>query len=129
MSSEHDVRAVLARIDHAWRHRAFDGLDACFHEDAVIVGPKHAELARGRARCAASYAEFAANAEILEYEESGHALRLWQRTAVHTYAWHMLYQRAEGPSREHGTDLLVLEHDDDGRWVVVFRHIEFAPSP
>jgi uncharacterized protein (TIGR02246 family) len=59
MTDDEEVRRVLARIDAAWRRKAFDGLSACFHEDAVIVGPAHAEFARGRDRCAASYVDFA----------------------------------------------------------------------
>jgi hypothetical protein len=86
MSGESDVREVIARIDAAWRLKKFDGLDECFHEDAVIVGPGYAEFGRGRAKCAESYREFAANAAVLAYHESGYALRVWQTTAVYTFA-------------------------------------------
>src|SRR5450759_857273 len=95
-SSAHSVRAVIAKIDAAWRLKQFDGLNECFHEDAVIVVPAYAEFARGREKCAQSYREFATNAAVLTYSESSHALRTWESTAVYTFAWEMEYQRQEG---------------------------------
>jgi len=79
------IRSVIKRIDAAWREKKFAGLDECFHEDAVIAGPKFAEYAVGGKACAASYREFAANAAVLEYSEFDHRLRLWPDTAVYTF--------------------------------------------
>jgi hypothetical protein len=39
--SEAEVRAVLGRIEAAWKEKRFDGLDECFDEEAVIVGPNY----------------------------------------------------------------------------------------
>jgi uncharacterized protein (TIGR02246 family) len=126
-SSKHAVRAVIAKIDAAWRLKEFDGLDECFDENAVIVGPGYAEFARGREKCANSYREFATNAAVLSYSESSHTLRTWESTAVYTFAWEMEYRRKEGPKREAGTDQLVFEVTD-GRWRLVWRYIYFEPS-
>lgn len=52
MSSQEAVREVLSKIEAAWRNKEFEGLERCFHEDAVIVGPGYTEYARGRRACA-----------------------------------------------------------------------------
>ncbi len=126
--TEQSLREVIARIDAAWRFKRFEGLDACFHEDAVIVGPGYAEFARGWEKCAESYREFASNASVLSYTESAHALRTWASTAVYTFAWEMQYRRADSAKREAGTDQLVFEFSQ-GRWQLVWRHIFFEPPP
>jgi len=127
MSGESDLREVIAKIDAAWRLKKFDGLDECFHEDAVIVGPGYVEFGRGRAKCAESYREFATNAAVLAYHESGHTLRIWETTAVHTFAWEMTYQRDQGPKHETGTDQLVFQLNSAG-WQLVWRYIYFEPA-
>ena len=109
MSAESAVREIIARIDAAWRLKQFEGLDKCFHTDAVIVGPGYVEFSRGRAKCAESYREFATNAAVLSYFESGHTLRMWETTAVYSFAWEMTYRRDQGPKREAGTDQLVFQ--------------------
>ncbi len=126
-SAGHPVREVIAKIDAAWRLKQFDGLDECFHEKAVIVGPGYAEFAVGREKCVESYREFATNAAVLSYSESSHTLRTWDSTAVYTFAWEMQYQRQGGPKREAGTDQLVFEFVES-RWQLVWRYIYFEPS-
>ena len=125
--SHPDVEAVIRRIDRAWREKQFDGLDQCFAEHAVITGPEHAVFAEGRQACAESYREFARNASVLQYTESGHRLRVFGATAVYTFAWEMEYRREGGSKLERGTDQLVLTHRD-GAWQVAFRQITFAPA-
>jgi ketosteroid isomerase-like protein len=120
------VRAVIDRIDAAWRQKQFDGLADCFDANAVILGPNHAVYASGRAACAESYREFASNAAVLDYAESNHQLRVWGATAVYAFSWRMTYRRDWGSKSEEGTDQLVLGRDGDG-WRVLFRYIHFAP--
>jgi hypothetical protein len=105
---ENAVRSVLTRIDAAWREKKFDGLEECFDDGAVIVGPNYAEYAVGGKACAESY-------------------RAWPDTAVYTFAWQMTYERENGPHREAGTDQLVLGRFG-AHWRVLFRHIYFSPA-
>jgi ketosteroid isomerase-like protein len=122
------IRSVLSHIDAAWRHKRFDGLDDCFDENAVIVGPTYTtQYATGRAACADSYREFARNPAIIEYHETNHELHSWPDTAVYTFSWEIKFQLGHGPQRESGTDQLVLNRFGDV-WRVVFRYIYFAPS-
>ena len=127
MSAENAVRKIIATIDAAWRAKQFEGLEACFHEKAVIVGPGFVEFAAGREKCAESYREFATNAAVLEYSESRHMLRTWDTAAVYTFAWKMAYQREGGPKTEEGTDQLFFALGAAG-WQVIWRYIHFQPS-
>ena len=127
MSAESEIRDLLARIDAAWRNKEFEGLDRCFHEQAVIVGPGYVEYASGRSNCAESYREFAANADVLDYSEKSHDLRIWDAVAVYTFEWHMTYRRDAGPRQEQGTDQLVLQKTSQG-WQVAWRYIHFQPT-
>jgi hypothetical protein len=125
-TNESAVRSVIARIDAAWRLKQFDGLDECFDSDAVIVGPGYREFARGRHSCAESYREFATNAAVLAYSESGHNLQIWATTAIYTFSWEMSYQREAEPVNEAGTDQLVFQLCEDA-WQLVWRYIFFQP--
>jgi len=127
MAAEMEIQDVIDVINAAWKEKRFDGLEKCFHEKAVIVGPGYVEFANGREKCAESYREFSSNAEVLEYAESGHVLRNWDSTAVYTFNWKMTYQRENGPKTEEGTDQLVLESGPSG-WQVVWRYIYFQLS-
>jgi hypothetical protein len=126
MADESAIREILARIDAAWRNKAFDGLEQCFHEHAVIVGLGYAEYASGRDKCAWSYREFATNADVLDYSEDSHSLRTWETVAVYTFQWRMTYRRDDGPKQERGTDQLVLQQGSEG-WQVAWRYIHFRP--
>lgn len=126
--AEHPVYEVIARIDSGWRLKKFDRFDECFDENAVIVGPGHTELARGRKKCAKSYRDFAASGAVLSFSESSHTLHTWETIAVYTFAWKMHYQRHAGAKHESGTDQLVFALTRDRRQLV-WRYIYFEPSP
>lgn len=124
---EAELRAVIARIDAAWRRKEYAGLEECFHAEALIVGPGHTILGRGRERCAASYREFAENVEVLEYAESGHALHRWGAAAVYTFSWRMTYRRGAETRREQGTDQLVFARNGR-RWELIYRCLLTDPT-
>jgi len=122
------IRSVLSRIDAAWRYKQFDGLDDCFDDNAVIVGPTYTtQYATGRDACADSYREFARNPAIIKYEEFQQELRSWPDTAVYTFSWEITFQLGHGPQTESGTDQLVLSRFGSV-WRVVFRYIYFSPA-
>lgn len=122
------IRTVLSRLDAAWRDKKLDGLEDCFDENAIIVGPTYTtQYATGRAACADSYREFARNQAIIGYAESNHELHSWPDTAVYSFSWEITFQLGHGPQQESGTDQLVLSRFGD-RWRVVFRYIYFATS-
>ena len=53
-SAEEAILAVVTRLDAAWRTKQFDGLEQCFDDNAVIVGPNYQQYAVGRRACAES---------------------------------------------------------------------------
>ena len=121
------IRRVLSRLDAAWRDKNFDGLNECFDENAIIVGPTYTtQYATGRDACADSYRQFARNPAILKYTETNHELHSWADSAVYTFSWEIVFQLGHGPQRESGTDQLVLSRLGSD-WKVVFRYIYFAP--
>ena len=124
MTAESAIHQVLIKIELAWREKQFTGLEDCFHENAVIVGPNYDELASGQEKCAESYREFASNASVSNYSESSHHLRIWNETAIYTFEWEMTYHREDGPKREAGSDQIVLADTVSG-WVVIWRYINF----
>jgi ketosteroid isomerase-like protein len=126
-STEKAIRSVMARISAAWQHKDFEGLDDCFDENAVIVGPNYVPFAAGRKACADSYREFATNAAIVDYSENSHQLHMWPQTGVYTFNWQMAYTRDAGVKRESGTDQFVLGRTGED-WRVLFRYIYFSPS-
>jgi ketosteroid isomerase-like protein len=121
------VRALITRINAAWRQKRFDGLDECFHPDALIVGPGYRVMARGRSACVDSYRDFANDTGVLEYSETDQAVRVWGTTAVYTYSRAMTYQRGDSRSCEAGTDQFVCVFLND-HWAVVWRAIAFQPA-
>ncbi len=68
------------------------------------------------ASLAESYKEFATNTSVLNYDERNHELRVWETTAVYTFAWSMTYQREHGPQTEAGTDRLSLHVKKINGW-------------
>ena len=121
------VRAVIRRINAAWREKEFDGLEECFHPDALILGPGYRVMARGRTACVDSYREFANDAGVLDYSEADHAVYVWGIVAVSTYSWTITYERGGNRSTEAGTDQFVCALFSD-QWLVVSRAIMFQAA-
>jgi uncharacterized protein (TIGR02246 family) len=129
MASTSDLEEVcqlVQRINEAWRTGQPAKLREFFHEDMIIVGPGYRGMGKGKDACVRSYEEFIRNATILDYKESEPVVRAWGNTAVATYDWEMAYEMNSQAGREAGTDLFVFEREA-GRWVAVWRAIQFAP--
>jgi ketosteroid isomerase-like protein len=126
LSVEDAIQSVLTRIAEAWRERKFEGLEGCFDERAVIVGPDYREYAVG-ARPARRVIESSHAMPQYSITQTGRKLRAWPDTAIYTFAWQMTYERENGPKRESGTDQLVLGRFA-AQWRVLFRYIYFALS-
>jgi hypothetical protein len=121
------VRALIGRINAAWREKEFAGLEECFHPDALIMGPGYRVMARGRTACVDSYREFANDAGVLEYSEADHAVYVWDTVAVSTCSWTITYERGGNRSTEVGTDQFVCAFVAD-QWLVVSRAIMFQAT-
>lgn len=121
------VRRAVQQISEAWRTGHPEKLHEFFHADMVIVGPGYQELGRGREACVRGYEDFLRGATIHEYRESAPVVRAWEGTAVAHYDWEMAYEVNGQSSREVGTDLFVFAREN-GRWLAVWRALQFAPK-
>ena len=117
----------MGRINAAWREKEFDGLEECFHPDALILGPGYRVMARGRTACVDSYRQFANDAVVLEYSEADHTVYVWGIVAVSTYSWTITYERGGIRSTDAGTDQFVCASYSD-QWLVVSRAIMFQAT-
>lgn len=121
------IRWLLDRLDRSWRDGDEASLRRCFHLDAVLAGPKHQVLAGGVDACVGSYLDFLRAATIHAYQRGEPEIRVWENSAVASYAWTMDYEIDSGRSREEGEDLLVLERMPAG-WLVVWRGLASRPA-
>jgi uncharacterized protein (TIGR02246 family) len=119
MSAHDEARALVARINEAWRGGRAEAAAPLFAEDVVMLGPGGERLV-GRAAMVRSYVDFAAAATVDEYEESEHAVDVFGDTAVVSYAWRMAWRAGGEAYRERGRDVFVLAHGADG-WQAVWR--------
>lgn len=119
-----EIIALIGRINRSWRTGHTEALMDLFHEDALIVQPGFEKWVKGRERCVASYAEFAAAGTVHSYDESDHRVDLWGNTAVATYRFRIDFEVGGERYLEAGLDLLVFSRFDDS-WQVVWR----TPAP
>ena len=79
----------------------------------------------------AGYADFCDSARVHSYRESDHQVDVYNGTAIASYAFEMVYERAGARWLAKGHDLFVLERTD-GRWLAVWRtmtDVSETPAP
>jgi uncharacterized protein (TIGR02246 family) len=116
-----DPRAVVERINAAWRAGRAEEAAPLFHPDVILVTPNGERLV-GRDAMVRSYAEFAAAAIVDEYAESRHEVDLVGATAWVSYHWEMAWRVGGDSYRERGRDVFLLARENDG-WLVVRRQL------
>lgn len=114
-----EPRAVVERINAAWRAGRAGESAALFHEDVVMLTPTGQRIV-GRDAMVRSYAEFTAAAAVDEYVESDHTVDEFGATAVVAYRWLMAWRAGGESYRERGRDIFVLARGAAG-WQVVWR--------
>jgi len=112
--------AAMRRINQAWLAGRVEELGPLLHPDIVMAFPGFAGRATGREAFLAGFGDFCQNARVLEFEESEHHADVTGRTAVVTYRYRMLYERAGHAYRASGRDLWVFE-EESGAWLAVWR--------
>ena len=114
------VRALLRRMDEAWRHGRWDELAACFDERMVVVAPGMARRATSGRAAAASYREFMDRCVVRRFVTSGHHAVVRGDTAIVDYDWAMAWDDGEAAHEAEGREVLVLARRA-GAWRVVWR--------
>lgn len=115
---------VLAEINRIWRDSAPETIAELiaphFTEDAIVVAPSLARVARGREQVAASYGDFVRTASLLEVSIDEPEVDTYGDVAVATMPWRMRYEFGGRTGTERGFDTYVFRRDDD-RWRVCWR--------
>ena len=115
-----EVHNVLAAINSAWREGRPQAMRHSLHPEITMTLPGFHGTVRGRDTLIASFEEFCANARVLEYEESEETIEVVGDSAIATYRFRMLYERASYREVSTGRDLWVFQRQD-GQWLAVWR--------
>lgn len=119
-SASDELVEFARKLNRAWMHERHDELLSMLHEDMVIVAPDFRVPASGREACARSYADFTAQAEVVELKEYGFWSRLWGDTAIVSYRFEITYTMEGKEHRDAGRDLFLLVRRE-GVWLAAWR--------
>jgi uncharacterized damage-inducible protein DinB len=111
---------AVRRINEAWLSGRLEDLAAIVHPDIVMVLPGFTEVVQGRDAFLAGFRDFCENAKVHEFHERDHQVSAVGDTAVTTFHYDMIYERAGKRSRSTGRDFWVFQKSG-GRWIAVWR--------
>jgi uncharacterized protein (TIGR02246 family) len=120
MTQDDEVRTVITAINAAWRENDPLAMQPYLHPDITLVFPGFAGTLIGRDALLASFLEFCRNATVREYREHDLAVNVIGATAVVTYRFDMVYERAAYREHSTGRDLWILARQDTS-WIAVWR--------
>lgn len=112
--------ATMDRINRAWLGGTIQDLSLLVHPQIVMVLPGFAARVQGRDAFLAGFQDFCSNATVLEFNEHDRQVDVAGETAVISFRYEMVYERASTRSRAMGRDLWVFEGGREG-WVAVWR--------
>jgi uncharacterized protein (TIGR02246 family) len=115
------VAAAMERINRAWLERRPADLLALFHPDLTLALPGFAGRVEGRQAVVAGFEDFCTHATTVEdYCESNSQIDVVGDTAVVSFDYQMVYERAGERFRATGRDLWVFARHGGG-WLAVWR--------
>lgn len=114
------VHDVLAAINKAWRNGQPMEMYEYLHPDITMALPGFKEKAVGRHTFLASFVEFCANAQIVQYSESDEAINVIDKVAIATFRFKMVYDRVSYRAESSGRDVWVFERVGN-KWLAVWR--------
>jgi uncharacterized protein (TIGR02246 family) len=120
MDEREAVTEAMRRINRAWLDGRPDELAGLFHPDILMVFPGFGGRVAGRDATVAGFADFAAQAKVLDYQEADHLADVVGDAAVVTYTYVMVYDRDGVRSRATGRDLWVFTRHGAG-WLAAWR--------
>lgn len=112
--------AAMRQINQAWLEGRVEDLGPMVHSEIVTVFPDFAGKLQGRDGFLAGFRDFCQNATIQEFHEYDQQVDVARDTAVITFRYEMVYERAGERYRATGRDLWVFEQQD-GAWSAVWR--------
>ena len=115
-----EVRVVMAAINRAWRENHPKEMQPFLHPDITMALPGFSATVAGRDVLLSSFAEFCSNARVLQYDETDEQAHVIGDTAIVSFRFTMLYERASYRERSTGRDIWVFQRQN-GRWLAVWR--------
>ena len=121
---EEEIRAVIARMNHAWLEGTIEDLPAalgeCFHPAMVIRGGDLQAHGVGKEACIQSYLDFLETAAIHRCVIESPEIDVAADSAMAIYGWEMTYETEGQTYTESGSDILALARCE-GRWLITWR--------
>jgi ketosteroid isomerase-like protein len=115
-----DAAVAMHRINQAWRDGKVDDIAPMVHPEIVMAIPGFAGRIQGRESLLAGFRDFCQNATTHEYREDDLQVDVAGDTAVVTFRYDMVYERAGKRYRSTGRDLWVFQREG-GAWIAVWR--------
>ena len=107
-------------INRAWLDGQVEDLAPMVHPEVVMVLPDFSGTIQGREDFLAGFRDFHQNASIQEFREHDLHVDVAGDTAVVTFRYDMVYERAGKRYRSTGRDLWVFQKQDNA-WIAVWR--------
>jgi ketosteroid isomerase-like protein len=119
-SKRESAAAAMRQINQTWVNGRVEDLAPMVHAEIVIVLPDFAGRIQGREPFLAGFHDFCKSATIHEFQEHDQQVDVAGNTAVITFRYQMVYQRAGERYRATGRDLWVFQQEG-GAWIAVWR--------
>jgi ketosteroid isomerase-like protein len=119
-SKRADAAATMRRINQAWLDGRVDDLAPMVHPEIVMVFPGFAGRIQGREAFLAGFRDFCRTAIVQKFHEHDNQVDVAGDTAVISFRYDMIYERAGEKYRAIGRDLWVFQRQD-GEWIAVWR--------
>jgi ketosteroid isomerase-like protein len=123
MLEESEVRSVteaMRNINKAWLGGRVSDLAVSFHPDLTMVFPGFEGRAKGRDAIIEGFEDFCTHAKVREYREDDFQVDVAGDTAIVTFRYEMVYERAGESYWAVGRDFWVFAHQN-GEWLAVWR--------
>jgi ketosteroid isomerase-like protein len=128
-SPEAAVLAAVERINQSWLESRPQDLYPLLHPDVKFVYPEFSGRAEGRDAIIAGFTDFCENVIVHDFRESDHEADIIADTAVASFKYQMIYERAGEKSVATGRDLWVFARKGDA-WLAVWRTmLDLAERP
>ena len=117
-----DITQIIKKINQSWKEGYTEKLEKYFHEKMMVVSPDLKILGEGREACIKSYSDFITQAKVKKYSESALDVRVWEKTAIVSYKYDVVWEMGGKAYEESGKDLFIFTFEC-GKWLAVWRKL------
>jgi uncharacterized protein (TIGR02246 family) len=119
-SRREDAATSMRKINQAWLDGRLNDLAPLVHPEIVMVFPGFSGRVQGRDAFLAGFEDFCQSAIVHQFREDDRQVDVVGDTAVVSFRYEMIYERAGERYRATGRDLWVFECRD-GVWLAIWR--------